>query len=125
MLTRKAQKTEGGFECRQVYAKIRGHEYSANDVYLHTAPLYHVGGLVSWLAMLKVGASHVLMPRYSPQELLRLASEQRVSAMIAVPAVIADIIEASVRLQCLSLTSFHTSLCLWKAQPDSCLQCLT
>lgn len=38
----------------QASAKIAGHGYHHNDVYLHTAPLTHVGGLVSWLAMLQV-----------------------------------------------------------------------
>ena len=38
--------------------------YSADDVYLHAAPLFHIGGLCSALAMLAAGARHVFLPRF-------------------------------------------------------------
>ena len=37
----------------QARAKISSHGYKGSDTYLHTAPLSHIGGLVSWLAMLQ------------------------------------------------------------------------
>ena len=76
----------------QAKAKAESHGYNSEDVYLHTAPLYHVGGLVSWLAMLRVGATQVLMPDYSPGRLLELVSEHSVTALIAVPAAIVDVL---------------------------------
>ena len=70
---------------------MESHGYSCSDIYLHTASLSHVGGLVSWLAMLKVGAQHVVMPKFSPRKVLDLVWEHRVTAMIAVPAMISDL----------------------------------
>lgn len=79
----------------QAAAKISSHGYESQDVYMHTAPLFHIGGIVSWLAMLQVGATHVMMPKYRADELLRLVSEHSATAMIAVPAVLVDIIETA------------------------------
>jgi acyl-CoA synthetase (AMP-forming)/AMP-acid ligase II len=78
--------------CCQANAKVESHGYEAGDVYLHTAPLTHVGGLVSWLAMLKVGACHVTMSKFSPQGLFDLVEAHGVTAIIAVPAMIVDLI---------------------------------
>ena len=76
----------------QANAKVETLGYNGGDVYLHTSPLCHVGGLVSWLAMLQVGARHVFMPKYSRTALLRLVPQHRVTAFIAVPAMIADLV---------------------------------
>ena len=76
----------------QANAKVESHGYSSSDIYLHTASLSHVGGLVSWLAMLKVGAQHVMMPKFSPQKVVDLMGEHSVTAMIAVPAMISDLV---------------------------------
>ena len=76
----------------QANAKVETLGYNSGDVYLHTSPLCHVGGLVSWLAMLQVGARHVFMPKYSRTALLRLVPRHRVTAFIAVPAMIVDLL---------------------------------
>jgi|APGre2960657404_1045060.scaffolds.fasta_scaffold23542_2 acyl-activating enzyme 14 len=47
----------------QSLAKLAAAGYGPADVYLHAAPLFHVGGLSSAFAMLMAGAAHVLMPR--------------------------------------------------------------
>eukprot|EP00775_Hariotina_reticulata_P003283 gene3283-3560_t len=36
--------------------------YCSSDVYLHLAPLFHIGGLSSALAVLLAGGQHVMMP---------------------------------------------------------------
>lgn len=50
------------FHCQSL-CKLAAARYSADDVYLHVAPLFHVGGLSSAFAMLMAGAAHVFMPR--------------------------------------------------------------
>ena len=40
-------------------AKLHAVGYREDDVYLHCAPLFHVGGLSSMIAMLAVGATQV------------------------------------------------------------------
>ena len=81
-----------GNDLAQAKAKVETLGYNGGDIYLHTSPLCHVGGLVSWLAMLQVGARHVFMPKYSRTALLRLVSQHQVTAFIAVPAMIVDLV---------------------------------
>lgn len=57
--------------------------YSAADVYLHAAPLFHIGGLCSALAMLAAGARHVFLPRFDGAALLAAVRRHRVTAFIA------------------------------------------
>lgn len=80
----------------QSLAKLATVGYSADDVYLHTAPLFHVGGLSSCLAALTAGATHVFLPRggeYSAARALEAIAAHRVTAFIAVPAMLKDMTE--------------------------------
>ena len=43
----------------QAMAKLHTVGYREDDVYLHCAPLFHIGGLSSMIAMLAVGATQV------------------------------------------------------------------
>jgi acyl-activating enzyme 14 len=52
-------------------------------VYLHTAPLFHIGGLSSALAMLAAGARHVFLPRFDGGALLAAIGQHRVTSFIA------------------------------------------
>ena len=61
-------------------------------MYLHTAPLGHVGGLSSALAMLMVGACHVLMPKFEAKSALEAIEKYSVTCFITVPAIMSDII---------------------------------
>lgn len=74
-------------------AKIDRHKYS-QETYLHTLPLCHVGGLVMWLTMLQTNSTHVLMPKYGPDQLLTLVAEHAVTALIAVPAIVIDLLNS-------------------------------
>jgi acyl-activating enzyme 14 len=38
--------------------------YAASDTYLHLAPLFHIGGISSALAVLLAGGAHVFLPRW-------------------------------------------------------------
>lgn len=57
--------------------------YSAADIYLHAAPLFHVGGLSSALAMLAAGARHVFLPRFTGPALLAAIQQHSVTSFIA------------------------------------------
>ncbi|XP_059436562.1 2-succinylbenzoate--CoA ligase, chloroplastic/peroxisomal-like, partial [Corylus avellana] len=76
----------------QSLAKIAIVGYSENDVYLHTAPLCHIGGLSSAMAMLMVGGSHVIIPKFEPKSALKAVERYRVTSLITVPTIMADII---------------------------------
>ncbi|XP_048141105.1 2-succinylbenzoate--CoA ligase, chloroplastic/peroxisomal [Rhodamnia argentea] len=76
----------------QSMAKIAICGYSENDVYLHTAPLCHIGGLSSAMAMLMAGACHVLIPKFEAKSAIEVIEKQDVTALITVPAMVADLI---------------------------------
>eukprot|EP00887_Chlorella_sp_A99_P008051 scaffold12.g8051.t1 len=79
----------------QSMAKLLVCGYSRADVYLHAAPLFHIGGISSALAMLLAGAAHVFLPRFDPAAALALMAAHRVTSFIAVPAMVADLVAAA------------------------------
>ena len=46
----------------QAMAKLQVVGYREDDMYLHCAPLFHIGGLSSMIAMLAVGATQARVP---------------------------------------------------------------
>ncbi|KAF8031872.1 hypothetical protein BT93_D0939 [Corymbia citriodora subsp. variegata] len=76
----------------QSMAKIAICGYSENDVYLHTAPLCHIGGLSSAMAMLMAGACHVLIPKFEAKLAIEVIEKQDVTALITVPTMVADLV---------------------------------
>ena len=79
----------------QAMAKIRVVGYNANDVYLHAAPLFHIGGLSSAVAVLMAGGTHIFMGRFTPGNTLDVIQSSKVTAFIAVPAMMADLAAAA------------------------------
>ena len=79
----------------QAVAKVRVVGYNANDCYLHAAPLFHIGGLSSAVAILMVGGTHIFMGRFSAPRMLDIIESSKVTAFIAVPAMIADLTAAA------------------------------
>lgn len=62
------------------------------QVYLHTAPLCHIGGLSSAMAMLMVGACHVLMPKFNAGLAIEVIEKWEVTSLITVPAMMANLV---------------------------------
>ena len=69
----------------QALAKLLVVGYKSTDVYLHCAPLFHVGGLSSALAMLMVGAQHVFVPDYQPEACCRSILRHQVRDWLCQP----------------------------------------
>ena len=100
------------FQCRQKQL-VCG--YHRGDVYLHTSPLFHVGGLCSALAMLRAGATHVFFPppsapTFSASMTLQTIQTHNVTSFIAVPTMIVDMIGCAIgkrqsQKQALSISS--------------------
>ncbi|KAL5771805.1 hypothetical protein ACOSQ2_011729 [Xanthoceras sorbifolium] len=76
----------------QSLAKVAIIGYSEDDVYLHTAPLCHIGGLSSAMAMLMVGACHVLIPKFEAKFSVDIIEQNCVTSLITVPAIMADLV---------------------------------
>ncbi|XP_031486777.1 2-succinylbenzoate--CoA ligase, chloroplastic/peroxisomal [Nymphaea colorata] len=83
----------------QSLAKLAVVGYNEDDVYLHTAPLCHIGGISSALAMLMVGACHVVMPKFSAELAFQFIEQHSVTSFITVPAMMADLVSFSGNLR--------------------------
>lgn len=76
----------------QSLAKIAVVGYGEDDVYLHTAPLCHIGGISSCLAILMAGGCHVLIPKFDAKSAIEAIREYKVTCFITVPAIMADLL---------------------------------
>uniref|UniRef100_A0A0D9X432 4-coumarate--CoA ligase n=1 Tax=Leersia perrieri TaxID=77586 RepID=A0A0D9X432_9ORYZ len=76
----------------QSLAKIAIVGYGEDDVYMHTAPLCHIGGISSCMAILMAGGCHVLLPKFDAKSALDAILEHRVTSFITVPAIMADLL---------------------------------
>ena len=90
----KAVMLSHGGVCAATRAKLEVVGYDAGDTYLHVAPLYHVGGLSSAHATLAAGANHVFMNKFDPDVVLRILVEEGVTAFIAVPAMMRELVDS-------------------------------
>ena len=79
----------------QAMAKVLTVGYNASDIYLHAAPLFHIGGLSSAIAVLMVGGMHVFMGRFNATDALDIIASKQITSFIAVPAMIADLTAAA------------------------------
>lgn len=70
------------------------------QVYLHTAPLCHIGGLSSAIAMLMLGARHILIPKFEVKSAVEAIDLYGVTSLITVPAMMADLVSL---IRCLYL----------------------
>ncbi|RUP05693.1 MAG: acyl-CoA synthetase [Mycobacterium sp.] len=63
------------------------HKYGmrASDVYLSPAPLYHAAGVNYTMAVNRVGAASIIMPRFDAESVLRLIQTHRVTHAQFVP----------------------------------------
>ncbi|XP_009800224.1 2-succinylbenzoate--CoA ligase, chloroplastic/peroxisomal isoform X1 [Nicotiana tabacum] len=76
----------------QSLAKIAIVGYGEDDVYLHTAPLCHIGGISSALAMLMAGGCHILLPKFEAKLAIESIEQHNVTSFITVPAMMSDVI---------------------------------
>jgi fatty-acyl-CoA synthase len=86
---------------RNVYLyamNIALHYHIAYDhVVLHTIPLFHANGWGAAHTVTMVGGTHVMLPRFLPEEVFRLVERERVSALSLVPIMAAALVNSPVR----------------------------
>ena len=61
------------------------HHTKFEDAFLHTIPLFHANGWGAAHTVTFMGGTHVMIPRFVPQEVFRLVEQERVSALSLVP----------------------------------------
>ncbi|CAO2176598.1 unnamed protein product [Urochloa humidicola] len=76
----------------QSLAKIAIVGYGEDDVYLHMAPLCHIGGISSCMAILMAGGCHVLIPKFDANSAFNAIKEHGVTSFITIPAIMADLL---------------------------------
>jgi long-chain acyl-CoA synthetase len=66
-----------------------------DDRYLTMAPMFHAAGVYAALSLLWVGGTNVVLPAFDPAASLGLIEAERITCAIAVPAMLAAMIEVS------------------------------
>jgi fatty-acyl-CoA synthase len=61
------------------------HHTRFEDVLLHTIPLFHANGWGAAHTITFMGGTHVMLPRFVPEEVFRLVQRERVSELSLVP----------------------------------------
>src|SRR5271170_4891262 len=61
------------------------HHTKFQDVLMHTIPLFHANGWGAAHTITFVGGTHVMLPRFLPEEVFRLVERERVRALSLVP----------------------------------------
>lgn len=78
----------------QAMTKVDVVGYSKDTVYLHLAPLYHVGGISSMLAVMFVGGVHVIPEGgFEVGRILKLVRECKVNTLVVVPMMLREIVD--------------------------------
>jgi len=69
------------------------YKLSHQDVALHIAPLYHVGGMQAYfIPHMMVGGTNVIMERYEAQKTLETIEAERITTLFAVPTQIQEML---------------------------------
>jgi acyl-CoA synthetase (AMP-forming)/AMP-acid ligase II len=91
-------------------------ELRADDVFLNSGPLFHLGTWMCTLAMYVLGATNVFVPRVDAESLLRVIAENRCTGAFLMPTTISDLValNSSARADLKSLR-WPTSTPAWDA----------
>src|SRR5580693_6497443 len=73
------------------------HHTRYEDVMLHTIPLFHANGWGAAHTITFVGGTHVMLPRFLPEEVFRLVQTERVRALTLVPIMPAALVNSPAR----------------------------
>ena len=67
------------------------------DVMLHTIPLFHANGWGVAHTITFVGGTHIMLPRFVPEEVFRLVEREKVSALSLVPIMATALVHSPAR----------------------------
>jgi len=71
------------------------HHTRFEDAFLHTIPLFHANGWGAAHTITFMGGTHVMIPRFIPQEVFRLVEKERVRALSLVPVMAAALVNCT------------------------------
>ncbi len=73
------------------------HQTGFEDVMLHTIPLFHANGWGVAHTITFVGGTHVMLPRFLPEEVFRLVEREKVRALTLVPIMATVLVNSPAR----------------------------
>jgi fatty-acyl-CoA synthase len=73
------------------------HHTRYEDVLLHTIPLFHANGWGAAHTITFMGGTHVMLPRFVPEEVFRLVERERVSELSLVPIMAVSLVNSPAR----------------------------
>jgi fatty-acyl-CoA synthase len=73
------------------------HRARFEDVGLHTIPLFHANGWGAAHTITSVGATHVMLPRFLPEEVFRLVQREKVTGLSMVPIMATVLVNSPAR----------------------------
>jgi fatty-acyl-CoA synthase len=73
------------------------HRARFEDVGLHTIPLFHANGWGAAHTITSVGATHVMVPRFLPEEVFRLVQREKVTGLSLVPIMATVLVNSPAR----------------------------
>ena len=73
------------------------HHTRYENVLMHTIPLFHANGWGAAHTITSVGGTHVMLPRFLPEEVFRLVQAEKVSALSLVPIMAMVLINSPAR----------------------------
>lgn len=73
------------------------HHTRFEHVVLHTIPLFHANGWGAAHTITSVGGTHVMLPRFLPEEVFRLVQREKVSALSLVPIMATVLVNSPAR----------------------------
>jgi fatty-acyl-CoA synthase len=73
------------------------HHTRFEDVLLHTIPLFHANGWGAAHTVTFMGGTHVMLPRFVPEEVFRLVEQERVSELSLVPIMATALVNSPAR----------------------------
>jgi long-chain acyl-CoA synthetase len=72
---------------------IAGLGYTAEDVYLHCSPMFHLGDGMSTYPMTWAGGRHVVIPRFDPESVVNAIESEGVTCTFLVPTMLTLLLE--------------------------------
>lgn len=76
-----------------IFGSLAGVGGSAHEAYLHTAPLFHIGGLSGLFVALYSGSVHHFLPAFDPLGVLELLHRERIPELFLVPTMLRAVID--------------------------------
>jgi fatty-acyl-CoA synthase len=73
------------------------HHTRFENVVMHTIPLFHANGWGAAHTITSVGGTHVMLPRFLPEEVFRLVQREKVSALSLVPIMATVLVNSPAR----------------------------